>query len=121
MNHVIAKPNGPDLGFGCPCGNRFDTQKLADKHAEDSNLLEENAAKAEAAKMEDSADRVAPGGETSDAPNAEQPATAKQSQPTPAAEQPPAPPAPTEAPQAAVSAPPAPEPPIGPMRMRSKA
>jgi hypothetical protein len=41
MNHVITKPNGRDLGFGCSCGGRFATQKLADKHAEDQNLIEE--------------------------------------------------------------------------------
>jgi hypothetical protein len=69
MKHVITKPNGRDLGFGCSCGNRFATQKLADKHAEDQNLLEENAAmaKAEAAKMEGSADRVAPSNEPTEA------------------------------------------------------
>jgi hypothetical protein len=60
MDHVITRPNGRDLVFGCSCGDRFATQKLADKHAEDQNLIEENEAKAEAAKSEDAAERVDP-------------------------------------------------------------
>ena len=102
MNHVITSPNGRDLGFGCSCGNRFPTKKLADKHAEDQNLIEENAAKAEAAKIEEAAKRVAP---------ADPSELAAQSNSGDAGENDTAP---VEAPQAAVAAPPAPEPPAGP-------
>ena len=70
MSHVITKPNGRDLGFGCSCGDRLVTQKLADKHAEDQNLIEGNAAKAEAAKIAEAAERVAPAAEGA---NPEQP------------------------------------------------
>jgi hypothetical protein len=37
------------FGYGCKCGKRFPTQKTADLHAKNQNLIEENEAKAKKA------------------------------------------------------------------------
>ena len=47
LKHVITEPGQGDLGFGCSCGQRFALRKLADKHAEDQNLIQANEMKAD--------------------------------------------------------------------------
>jgi hypothetical protein len=37
------------MGYGCKCGQRFPTKKIADAHAADQNLIEQNEAKAKQA------------------------------------------------------------------------
>jgi hypothetical protein len=49
MNHVVISPGPGEIGYGCKCGKRFPTQKTADLHAKDQNLIEENEAKAKKA------------------------------------------------------------------------
>jgi hypothetical protein len=49
MNHVVTETSPGELGVGCSCGKRFPTQKAAELHASDQNLIEENEAKAKKA------------------------------------------------------------------------
>jgi len=57
LKHVITEPGQGDLGFGCSCGQRFALRKLADKHAEDQNLIQANEMKAD---LQRQADHAAP-------------------------------------------------------------
>jgi hypothetical protein len=60
MNHVVISPGPGEIGYGCKCGKRFATQKTADLHAKDQNLIEENEAKAK--KAEGQGHRTGPPG-----------------------------------------------------------
>jgi recombination protein RecT len=50
MNHVVTESSPGELGRSCKCGQRFPTLKAAEAHAADQNLIEENEAKAAAAR-----------------------------------------------------------------------
>jgi recombination protein RecT len=58
-NHVVTDPGPGEMGYGCKCGLRFATRKLADAHAGDQILIEDNAAKAAAAELQRQADAAA--------------------------------------------------------------
>jgi hypothetical protein len=46
QNHEAVNPGPGEMGYGCKgCDTRFPTKKLADLHAIDQNLIEENEAK----------------------------------------------------------------------------
>jgi len=60
MNHVVTEPKPGELGRGCKCGQRFPTLKAAEAHAADQNLIEENEAKAKAAKQVESEPSAVP-------------------------------------------------------------
>jgi hypothetical protein len=52
MNHALIESSPGELGVGCKCGKRFPTQKTAEGHVADQNLIEANEAKAKAAAAE---------------------------------------------------------------------
>src|SRR5215217_1982840 len=52
MNHALIESSPGELGVGCKCGKRFPTQKTAEGHVADQNLIEANEAKAKAAAEE---------------------------------------------------------------------